>query len=278
MTEYRFSNALGYTYAQLAEMHNLTFEGYFFPLTTTPESFADSWRIYSVDANRTIVMRDGDGAFVGLARIAVRGRRGWCAGFGVAPAFRQRGAAKALAARMTKVARETGLATLQLEVLDRNLAARSVYEGAGFAVRRQLVVVEAPVAALPEASADMAGRVEDAGLDEILPYLARGEAPAWQRELATILATGVSVGAVRGEYGHAAMLAVHRANGRALILAHAAKAATPDAALAALLRWAGQDMERVQLLTEPVDSPFLARLRALGFVEIAREYEMILAL
>ena len=274
--DYRFSNALGYTQTQLAELHTIGFTGYFFPMVATPESSADSWRVYAIDANRSIIMRDASGAFVGLARVAVRGTRGWCAGFGIAPAFRGMGAGTALAARMAQVARETGLATLQLEVLEQNIAAQRAYERAGFTTRRQVVIVEGATAALPEPAASV--RIEDAGWDVIVPHLVRGELPVWQRELATLLTLDVTIGAVRSEDGRVSALAVHRANGRAQILAHATESATSDDELLALLHWAGRGMERIHLSDEPEDSPFLARLRTLGFTEIARQREMLLAL
>lgn len=282
VSDYTFSNALGYSQTQLAELHNLSFSGYFFPLTSTPESSADSWRIYSIDANRSIVMRDAaSGAFVGLARVAVRGRRGWCAGFGIAPEYRGRGAAKVLAARMVAVARETGLASLQLEVLQQNIAARTVYERVGFTTRRQVVIVQAPLSALPADSEDEgagAVRVEEVGLNEIAPSLLQSDPPTWQRELASILAIDVTVGVARGRRGESSALVVHRANGHAQIMAHATSDTTSDAALLSLLRWAGRGAGHLHLTNEPEQSPLLKRLRALGFAEIARQDEMVLPL
>ena len=65
MTSYRFSNALAYTHAQLAEMHNISFTGYFFPMTMSAETSAWFWRVYQIDAASCVVMHDEHGAFVG---------------------------------------------------------------------------------------------------------------------------------------------------------------------------------------------------------------------
>src|SRR5579872_6102282 len=115
MNAYRFTTALDYTFAQLTEMHNISFSGYFFPAEMTSASTASFYRVYSVAPQHCLVMHTEDGAFVGLAKLALRGSRAWCAGFGITPAFRGKGLGKLLAAQMIEEARKTGAATLQLE-------------------------------------------------------------------------------------------------------------------------------------------------------------------
>jgi len=116
---YRFTNALGYTFEQMSEMHNASFSGYFVPIEMTPEMTADFWRLNGIDALRSVVMHDEDGAFVGMARMGTRGKRGWCGGFGIVPEFRGRGASTLLAEQMVKVAREGGLRHYKRECLPR---------------------------------------------------------------------------------------------------------------------------------------------------------------
>ena len=55
-------------------MHNMSFSGYFMPVSMTPEQTADFWRTNQIDANRCAVMHDANDAFVGMARM---GTRGW---------------------------------------------------------------------------------------------------------------------------------------------------------------------------------------------------------
>src|SRR5579859_1164896 len=121
--QYRFSDATGYSFTQLCEMHNASFSGYFFPATMTPNATADFWRMYQIDATRCVVMHDQQGTFVGMARMGTRGKRGWCGGFGIVPEFRGCGVSKILAQQMVQVAHNSGLMSLQLEVLSQNVRA-----------------------------------------------------------------------------------------------------------------------------------------------------------
>jgi ribosomal protein S18 acetylase RimI-like enzyme len=123
VSECHFSNALNYTHIQLSQMHNASFQGYFAPMEITAEMSADFWRINQIDATRCVIMHDAHGAFVGMARIGSRDKRGWCGGFGIMPQFRGTGASVLLADQMLRVARESGLKTRQLEVLRQNTPA-----------------------------------------------------------------------------------------------------------------------------------------------------------
>src|SRR6266571_4224979 len=132
MADYRFSDALSYTHEQLSQMFNESFTGYFFPANTSAQQNADFWRTEQIDSLCSVVMHDEAGTFVGLARMGVRGQRGWCGGFGIVPQFRRTGASKLLAAQMIQVARDTGLTTLLLEVLTQNTPAFKLYKSVGF--------------------------------------------------------------------------------------------------------------------------------------------------
>src|SRR5690348_1666451 len=185
MSSYRFSNALDYTHAQLAEMHNASFSGYFFPMHMSAETSAWFWRVYQIDASACVVMHDEQGAFVGMARVGARGRRGWCGGFGIAPEFRGTGASKLLAAQMVQTARESGLTSLQLEALTQNVKAIKVYEGVGFVATRRLVIIQAASKVLRAAASAL--QVQAVPLETLLPRLYAGPMPDWEREPASIL-------------------------------------------------------------------------------------------
>ncbi len=276
MTSYRFSNALAYTQPQLAEMHTVSFTDYFFPATMSAETSAWFWRVYQIDSASCVVMHDEDGAFVGMARMGLRGTRGWCGGFGIAPDFRGTGASKLLAAQMVQVAREQHLTTLQLEVLTQNVKAIKVYENAGFVARRRLIGVQAETAALPEAAADVQVEAIDPAI--LLPRLYEGQQPDWEREPASILTLGASAVALPGGQGQRSGLLFRRGGDNIQILAAFLEHDLPDAALATLLRTAANDATGVQVFNEPEDSPFLARCRALGFTEFFSQHEMFLTL
>ncbi|QBD78611.1 GNAT family N-acetyltransferase [Ktedonosporobacter rubrisoli] len=275
MDEYRFSNALDYTHAQLSEMHNLSFSGYFFPMTITPAKSANYWRTHQIDANRCVVMHDRHGDFVGMARMGTRGRRGWCGGFGIAPQFRGRGASHVLAERMVQVARESELATLQLEVLTQNTRAFKVYEKAGFVAKRRLFGLEMETSALPAGSRL---QTETSGPEAFLPLVYMDGDPCWGCEPASILTLQTETITVPDPQGRANSLLVWRTHEVAEILGAVFQSELTDGELVTVLRRAAGDAPKLWLYNEPEQSPFLARCRSLGFKEFFTQYEMSMQL
>jgi len=187
MSTYRYTTALHYTFAQLSEMHNISFTGYFFPMDLTPESTASMYRVYHVAPQHCVAMHTEDGTFVGLAKLALRGSRAWCAGFGIAPAFRGKGMGKLLVVSMIEEARKAGATTLQLEVLEQNIAAFKLYSSAGFAVTRQLVGMQIATSDLPPATSAIS--TAPVALDSLLPSIIAQRRPDWEHELPSIYAT-----------------------------------------------------------------------------------------
>ncbi|HEY7355835.1 MAG TPA: GNAT family N-acetyltransferase, partial [Ktedonobacterales bacterium] len=265
MSSYRFSNALGYTHDQLAEMHNVGFSGYFFPMTITAEQSAGFWQVYQINAAYCVVMHDEQGAFVGMARMGVRGLRGWCGGFGIVPEFRGSGASKLLAAQMVQAARESGLTTLQLEALTQNVKAIKLYEGVGFVATRRLVIAQAASNVLRAAASAL--QVQAVPLNALMPRLYEGPQPDWEREPASILALRAEAVAAPGADGQLSGVIFRRSGDNVQMLAAVLQSDLSNADLAALLCAAAGDATWVQLFNEPEDSPLLARCRDLGFAE-----------
>jgi ribosomal protein S18 acetylase RimI-like enzyme len=275
MDRYRFSDATGYSLAHMTDMHNASFSGYFFPQTMTPQMTADFWRIHQIDANRSVVMHDQAGAFVGMARVGVRERRGWCGGFGIAPAFRGRGASKLLAAEMLRVARDSGLQTLHLEVLTQNERAFKVYKGAGFVTTRLLFGLQMPVEQLP-AGANIQTQVGPPEL--LLPWRAGTERPVWGRELPSLLTLETEAILIADPDGRVNGLLVRRLGARLLVQAAVLQPDLPVDRLVALLRHAAGNATMIQVYNEPEGSDFLACCRALSFEEFFSQYEMYASL
>ena len=275
MNQYRFTDATGYSLDQLTEMHNASFEGYYFPLTMTPQSNADLWRIHQIDATRCVVMHDTAGAFVGMARMGTRGARGWCGGFGVVPAFRGRGAGHLLAAEMVRVARESGLERLQLEVLTQNTRALHLYEVVGFTIRHRLVGLEINADAL---SAAVAIQTETMPVEALLHDLHPTPPPCWGREPPSLLTMRAEATIVHTRDGAVNGVVMRRAGDKARVEAVVLADTLADAALAGLLRRAAGDAPAIQVYNEPEGSPFLERCRALGFREVVSQLEMVLTL
>lgn len=275
MSEYRFSNLVNYTHTQLAEMHNISFHGYFVPMTMSAEASAEFWRTNQIDANASVAMHDQDGAFVGLARVGKRGTRGWCGGFGIAPEFRGTGASVLLSEQMVRVAREWRLKTLQLEVLTQNTRAFKLYEKVGFTTTRKLFGLELATTSLPAAT-DM--QVEAVPTERLLPELHKADRPCWGLEPTSILCMSTEAFVASTSGGGVNSLIVQRGNGKIRILAALCQDELNDAAWATFLRRAAGEATGIIVYNEPENSPLLACYQRLGFTEFFSQYEMFLNL
>ena len=276
MSTYHFTTALDYSFAQLAEMHNLSFSGYFFPMDMTAESTASMYRVYQVAPEHCIAMHTEDGAFVGFAKLALRGRRAWCAGFGIAPAFRGKGMGKLLVTPMIEQARKAGATTLQLEVLAQNTAAFKLYSGAGFTVTRQLVGMQI-------ANADIASPLSNipitsVTLASLIPSIIAQRQPDWEHELPSILATRHEALTTTSLRSTSTSLVFQRTDEYMRVLSSTPTADTTPEEMATLLTAAANGARLIQIYNEPEDSISFRLYNALGFQEFFRQYEMVLQL
>jgi len=260
-------------------MHNTSFSGYFLPINMTPAQVADFWRINQIDATRCVIMHDAHGAFVGMARMGTRGTRGWCGGFGIIPAFRGTGASKILADEMIRVARDTGLTRLQLEVLSQNVPARKLYERIGFVVQRRLFGLEIATSALPVSSA-LVLPVEKVSLETLLSWQPKRslDHPYWGRELASVLTIDAELFLLSGKDGGQNAFITQRLDDSMRIQAVLLQSQCTDDELANLLLTVAADATQIQVRNEPEESPLLQRYLGLGFTEFFSQYEMSLPL
>jgi ribosomal protein S18 acetylase RimI-like enzyme len=276
MEEYQFTPTLKNDFGALAALFTEAFTGYFFPMNMSAEALANHWRLYHIDAARSLVMRDAAGAFAGLALIGARGTRGWCGGFGIAPAFRGRGAGKRLARAMVERARASGLRSLQLEVLSQNEAARAIYESAGLTARRRVHTVEIALTVLPGPAEELTGEARTS--TQLVAEDVLAAEPVWQQELASLLAMTTETTHVTASAGRRnALVSVRSAAATRILAASVAKSLT-EQELIALLRRAAGDSSTIQLVNCPESSAMLARCQALGFGELYSQDEMRIAL
>ena len=276
MEEFQFTRALSYDFGALANMFTEAFTGYYFPMTMAPDALANHWRLYHIDGARSLVMRDSQGTFTGISLIGARGARGWCGGFGIAPAFRGRGAGKRLAREMIETARASGLRCLQLEVLSQNEAARAIYAGAGLTVRRHVRTVEIELIALPDgADSDAKQSATSAPLvaEDVL-----AAQPVWQQELASLLAMTTESIHVTDTAGQRSSLVCARAGARTRILVASLATSITEQELIALLRQAADESSVIELTNGPDGSSILARCQAFGFSEVYSQDEMYVTL
>lgn len=275
MRDYHFSDALNYTHVQLSEMHNASFQGYFFPLEMTAQMSADFWRVNQIDATRSVIMHDRQGTFVGMTRVGSRGKRGWCGGFGIVPDFRGTGASVLLAEQMVRVARESGLETIQLEVLAQNIRAIKLYEKIGFAKSRRLLGLEIASASLPE---DTALPVEKVRVETRLSAFYDSRQPAWGNELASLLSMNLEAFALSAPTGQPHSLLVQRTNGNMRVVAALLQDTITTLELATLLKCAAGAARAIQVYNEAEGSLFLEHCLHLGFGEWFSQYEMVMQL
>ena len=272
----RFVSAASVSLEEYAALFTASFAGYRYPITFDAERLARRVRQEQHDLTHSLVAYAGARP-VGVAALAVRGERGWVGGFGVVPDERGRGRGRALMSALVERARACGVRTLSLEVLAGNTAARALYERAGMRVTRDLLILDRPADYVLPA----AGRrgLKEAPAAELLRHYWRlhAEPPAWQRELASLLAAdlrGLYVGGRRRPRAYA-LLGYGRADGNTYLsdLA-AADAAAAVEMCAALDRVPGF----IRAVNEPERSPFAALLLEHGFREVMRQHEMVMEL
>src|SRR5579884_3032322 len=111
---------------------NRVFERYLVPITFSSEQLHLHMTYNDVDPLASPLWYDDDGNVLAAALLAIRGKRGWIGGFGVAPEYRGHGYAAELLNALKDTARARGLTSIQLEVLTENLPAINAYLGGGF--------------------------------------------------------------------------------------------------------------------------------------------------
>lgn len=264
-----FASAATLSLEALADLFTRSFAEYFYPGATTVQTLANRVRSESIDLlSSPLILVDAEPA--GIALLARRGERAWCAGFGICLPFRGRGLAYALAGELIARARDAGARRLTLEVLTRNTRALHVYLQAGLKITRRLLVFSwSP-------DDDEHGPVEsliEADPPELLAHFAAlHPAPAaWQRDLPALL---VQSGL------HGLMLADTTPTGYVLVSGDAANtrivdlgAGDPEAAYRLL---GGLQARSSSLLSvnEPAESPLSAAFYRAGFLVADEQHEM----
>ncbi len=139
MSEIAPEPASDWSHAELAEIFNAGYEGYFTPFTLDEAAFRFMSTTFDddLDASRVLVV---DGEPVGICKLAIRGDRGWISGIGIAVPHRGKGLGETLLRAAIDEARSRGVRELWLEVLTPNEPAIRLYEKLGFRTVRELEV------------------------------------------------------------------------------------------------------------------------------------------
>lgn len=174
------SSVAEHTSQEVADAFNAAFEGYFVPLTLTPQAYERRMRGENLDPHASYGYSNG-GDSVALILVA---RRGWTtrvAAMAVTPGFRGQGLGRRMLMKVVDEARARGDRSVILEVLEQNHVALGLYQKCGFNIKRRLVGFTCQKAA---SSVNYAGR-----LSEIDPYhvgqlIAQQEIRDWPWNLA----------------------------------------------------------------------------------------------
>jgi ribosomal protein S18 acetylase RimI-like enzyme len=251
-----------YSHAELAQIFNAGYEGYFTPFTLDEAAFRFMSAVWDddLDASRVALV---EGEPAGIAKLAIRGDRGWIAGVGVSVPHRGRGLGETLMRAVAEEGRARGLREIALEVLVQNEPAIRLYEKLGYERTRELEVwaLEGELVSQRHNLSPLA--LEDA--------LGREERPPWQREDASVR-NYEGVEAVGGERG---VLVYRVAGGAASLLQCAADDA--DAARE-LVESLPAGTTRASWLNGPEGHPLNAALGGLGGTLAHRQHELVLAL
>lgn len=247
---------------------NRVFEQYLVPIAFSAEQLRLHMVYNDVDPASSPIWYDDNGAVIAAAMLALRERRGWIGGFGVAPEYRRKGYARALVDRLIVSARERGLEAVSLEVLSENGAAIAVYGKAGFAITRRLFCFETFVEA-----AQMPTSFKYADPDRFIDA-AQSTRPAWQRENASLRNGAISTAVSDGNGSYA--LFRHNANVAQVFKLNADGSEGLTALTSAIC--AGETFSGVMLLNEPEESPLVLYARRAGWNEPFVQYEMRLTL
>lgn len=257
----------------LASVFNEAYLGYDIPMHVDPGALAFMHEAFDLEPERSCLAWDGDRP-VGLVFLGVRGKRGWVGGMGVAPAARRRGIGERLMRQVIDHAREAGVRTLFLEVLESNTAAKALYEKLGFRTHRRLEVLDWDGVPPPAAPAVAASD----------PHVARRRILAtrrvpepWQRDDETIDRLDVSTPALRAVSSPTGDAIYRVTDGRASVLQMEARDVEAAGALLDAIR-AKPDVTIIRFLNVPSDHPASQALLNRGATRIASQWEMAMEL
>ncbi len=175
-------SVLQYGVDETLQVLNQGFSDYIVPIHIGREQFFNMLKCDSINADSSrIVIRNGEA--VGAALVARRGWNSRLAGMAIVPGVRGQGVGRWLMKQLIDEARQRGDRRMELEVIEQNGPAVSLYKNAGFVVLRRLVsfVIKQPEGEsypIKEIDLRMMGRLVSAyGLSD-LPWQISGETVA----------------------------------------------------------------------------------------------------
>lgn len=133
-------SAAAVSFDQLVQAFNDGYTGYLLPVQVDELELRHHIQQYDIVLNLSCITMQAD-LVTGVGLLAVRDQRGWVGGLGVHPDYRRQGVGRELMHALIQQSRALGLSAIQLEVLEKNDAARRLYLDIGFADVRKLHVL-----------------------------------------------------------------------------------------------------------------------------------------
>lgn len=255
-----------FTHAELAEIFNAGYEGYFTPLKLDEAAFRFMVTTFDddLDASRVLLV---DGEPAGICKLAIRADRGWIGGLGVAAAYRDKGLGEALMREVIDVAGTRGLRELWLEVLTPNVPAIALYDKLGFETVRDVEVWTLEQRVFRQHD------VRTTPLEQAQARIARErrQREPWQRADESV-ARYEDVEALENDRG---TILFKRSGERVALLQGVAADAE---AARELIEAIPADASTLNLLNSPEGDPFSAALASLGGTKAWTQHEMMLGL
>lgn len=186
-----------YNFEQLANIYNESRVDYIVPMPMNAKRMADYATQYAVDLAASVVAINKEQQIAGLGMLGVRGERAWITRLGVIPTRRGRGIGQFLMSKLLENAVSRGCIHAQLEVIEGNEPARTLFSKLGFIETRRFLVLRRPPGNPPDFAFPVT--VEPLNHLEIETYLVhRCDHPSWLDETPSLLAGGaVAVEGVR---------------------------------------------------------------------------------
>lgn len=183
--------ASAYDYAALANIYNQGRVDYIVPMPMNARRMEEYVRHYDVVLDASVVALNGGGEETGIGMLGLRDQRAWITRLGVIPERRGHKVGQFIMETLLSLAQERGAAQAQLEVIEGNQPAHTLFRKLGFEETRKLLIIRRPPGSVK-------GDVPDSTLltpEEITACLrARTDRPSWLDETPSLLHAGLLEG------------------------------------------------------------------------------------
>lgn len=173
---------------ELADIYNQTRIDYIVPMPMNAKRMQSYIRNYDINLDDSPVIFDSQGQVAGLGMLGLRGDRGWITRLGVIPERRGRNMGLFLMRLMIDAARRYYPRLMQLEVIQGNIPAHSLFVKLGFRDVRDLLVIRRPPAPLPDTPPTPGSVIRQMDREEVYACLSeRSGSASWVTENASLV-------------------------------------------------------------------------------------------